>query len=105
MNKLRATFDLLNDPSKSIEIYQQALDHATETGSLKDQGKSLNCLGKFNFKKGNYKQAFVCHEKAVAIYKKINDPIGEAINIWESSLAIKRKGDLNQAIRNRPKNI
>ena len=73
MNKLGATLDLLNDPSKSIEIYQQALDHATETGSLKDQGKNLNRLGKSHFKKDNYKQAFACHEKAVAIYKKIND--------------------------------
>ena len=69
---------------------------------MKDQGKNLNRLGKSHFKKDNYKQAFACHEKAVAIYKKINDPIGEAINIWKSNLAIKRKGDLNQAIRNRP---
>ncbi len=71
-----------NDPNKSLDYFNKALDVAKEGGNRRDQADMLNNIGITYYSKGDLDEAVTFYKKSIAIYEQLglNKRTESAIN-------------------------
>lgn len=81
----------------ALEYSKQCLAIRHQIGDRRNEGGSLNNIGKIYEAKKDYPAALKQYEQALAIAKEIGDKAGEAGGNWNIGWLYKKQGELAKA--------